>query len=116
LDDGFSIVGGPWPDHAVVRKGPTDEESTLKGGLASNMLEFILKRADFHETVSVSSIPLEKPNSCAQSAMTMIKVVLEAVVQQPRIGTSCVAYDNGTNFTLINSLLLGKPLSRCLQL
>lgn len=74
------------------------------------MLDFLLKRADYHDTLSVCSIPVAKAGHTAGVMMTHVKIVLQAILRDPRVGAICLAYDNASNFRTLNDVLLGESL------
>ena len=79
--------------------------------LVPMMLDFMLKRADFHETLSVASVPITKKANTALAMMSTFKVILQALLANPKVGVLCITYDNGTSFAMINDLLLGRGLT-----
>ena len=79
------------------------------------MLDFVLKHADFHDTVSICSLPVSKEGHTGMMMASHVQTVLEAVASNSSIGTICLAYDNATNFALVNKVLLGRSLLESLK-
>ena len=104
------FVGGAWPESSMIKK--ENRTSVLSYEPAVFMLDFLLKRADNYDTVSVCCLPVAKNGHTGWLVMCHIKAVLGAALKDSAVGTICLAYDNGPNFRLVNNVLLGKPLTK----
>ena len=63
LNGNHVVVGGAWPEHAILQPqigAGIDTMHSIQGPLASMVLDFQVKRADYYETVSVCSVPVAK--------------------------------------------------------
>ena len=74
------------------------------------MMDFMLKRSDYHETVSVCSLPLTKKGQKAEMVMDIVSRVLEPILADHRVGSVFISCDNAVNFQMLNKTLLGCPI------
>ena len=112
LGDRLVIVGGALPDHATV-DAPTAAEAAEN--LAPMVMDFVVKRSDYHDGISVSSQPLGREGHSGQDAARHVGQVLQSVLAACHVGSICLAYDNATSFQALNSFLLGCPLPEALR-
>ena len=71
----WKVVGGTWPSHVAV---DAEEHCPPEDNLAVMMLDFMLKRADFYDTVSICQLPVSKHGNTGLLIMTHVKVLLQA--------------------------------------
>ena len=111
------IVGGTWPDHASLPPPSTDDGdfSLDPANLAPLMMDFLLKRADFHETISVAHVPVRQKGLNGTVMMSTISPLLQSLLSEEKVGVICIAHDHATHALLLNNFLLGEPLPSSLQ-
>ena len=115
IDGELVVVGGTWPDNSIIRAADAGVPEAFSENLAPMMLDFMIKRADYHDTVSVSSIPVAKKGHTSHAVMGHIQAVLKPALDDSVVGLLCLAYDNATNFSMANNLLLGGSLPEALR-
>ena len=111
LEGSNVVVGGTWPSATLTQ----DEVKTTRGSLpeehlAPFMMDFMVKRGDYHKTVSVCSLPLAKKGQKAEMVMEIVSRVLEPILADHRVGSLFMSCDNAVNFQMLNKALLGCPI------
>ena len=100
LGNKLVIVGGALPDHATVDASTAAEAAEH---LAPMVMDFVVKRSDYHDGISVSSLPLGREGHSGQDAARHVGQVLQSVLAACLVGSICLAYDNATSFQALNS-------------
>jgi len=92
------VVGRAWP-----RAMQTEAELEGEDGdaFAALMLDIMIKRADYHGTISVCALPLEAP-ALPTDACSHLGKALGSALECADIGAICVAYDNGSNYVKLH--------------
>ena len=76
------------------------------------VLDFEMRRADYHETISFCSVPVIRSGHDAIGILALVKTILTALLREPMVGMLSLAYENDSNCKLLNDMLLGKPVTR----
>jgi len=118
----YSIIGGAWPNDADIPAPRGDENSDLDldldldpAKLAPMMMDFVLKRADFHDSISVAHVPIAQKGLNGITMMSMTRPIVQSLLDESKVGVICIAHDHAPHSKMLNSFLLGQPLPHVLQ-